>query len=154
MVFLQELPVPIQKTREKSGSAALCEECSGLCCRYLALQIDTPKDWDDYDDIRWYLSHKGVSVFVEKGDWYLQMNSRCRYLDKEYRCRNYELRPKICRTYHTKDCEKTSDEYGYELHFLNDKQMADYMKERFGERVFERLEKKRKSKAVRRKGRS
>ncbi|HOK67325.1 MAG TPA: YkgJ family cysteine cluster protein [Anaerohalosphaeraceae bacterium] len=139
---------------KKKTEGADCRDCNGLCCRYFALPIDTPKTWKDYDDIRWYLSHRGVSVFVEKGDWYLQVDNRCKYLDRSHRCRQYPLRPRICRTYHTGDCEKAGDDYGYELHFLNDRQMAEYMRSRFGVNVFQRLEKIKVEKTVRRKGRS
>ena len=46
----------------------LCEHCAAACCRYLALPIDKPTTKRDYDDIRWYLMHEGVSVFVEESD--------------------------------------------------------------------------------------
>jgi hypothetical protein len=46
-----------------------CSKCTGLCCRYFALPIETPDDKEDYDDIRWYLCHEDVTVFVEDGDW-------------------------------------------------------------------------------------
>ena len=49
----------------------LCDKCTGLCCKYFALPIETPEDKEDYDDIRWYLCHKNVTVFVEDGDWYI-----------------------------------------------------------------------------------
>ena len=51
----------------------LRKRCKGLCCRYFAFPIETPEDWDDYDDIRWYLAHKNVNVFVEDGHWYLNV---------------------------------------------------------------------------------
>ena len=125
-----------------------CQKCHGKCCRYFAQPIETPEDWDDFDDIRWYLCHEHVSVFVEDGDWYLNVDNKCRYLSEEdYRCQNYDLRPRICRKYDTDGCDLTGDDYGYELHFLDDKQMEEYMKIKFGARVFEKLEpKKKKSK--------
>ena len=46
----------IAKTKAKVTVA--CTKCTGLCCRYFALPIDTPEEWDDYDDIRWYLCHE------------------------------------------------------------------------------------------------
>ena len=58
-------------------SEVLCEKCVGLCCRYLALPIDTPKTKGDFDDVRWYLAHEGISVFVEEGDWYINIANRC-----------------------------------------------------------------------------
>ena len=122
-----------------------CQKCSGKCCRYFALPIETPEDWDDFDDIRWYLCHKDVTVFVDDDDWYLNIKNTCRYLSEEdYRCQNYELRPHICRKYHTDSCDLTGDDYGYELHFTNDKQMEEYMRIKFGPNVFEKLEPKKK----------
>lgn len=109
----------------------LCEECTGLCCRYMALPIETPDDREDYDDIRWYLCHKNIAVFVEDGDWYINIKNVCKHLDpKTHKCRIYDKRPKICRNY-SKDCEFTGEEYDYELHFTNDKQMEEYIKIKF-----------------------
>jgi Fe-S-cluster containining protein len=137
------------KKKDKAGKKAKirCHQCSGLCCRYFALPIETPEDADDYDDIRWYLSHTQTQVFVEDGDWYLNVLNPCIYLGPDNRCLNYEKRPKICRTYKTDDCELTSGDYGYELHFTSDKQMEEYMKIKFGPKVFERYDAKKHTKA-------
>ena len=63
----------------KSNKSILCDKCTGLCCRYFALPIETPEDREDYDDIRWYLCHEGVTVFVEDGDWYINVKNKCRH---------------------------------------------------------------------------
>jgi Fe-S-cluster containining protein len=133
-----------QKAKRKKK--ALCHHCTGLCCRYFAMPLDTPEDWADYDDMRWYLSHHATEVFVEDGDWYLNVLTACRYLAENHTCSNYELRPKICRGYKTNDCEKTGDDYGYELHFTSDKQMEEYMRVKFGPKVFEKYNAKKKKK--------
>ena len=138
----------VTKKRKKADP---CRTCGGLCCRYFALPIETPEDWDDYDDIRWYLCHEEISVFVEEGEWYLNVKNKCRHLDGQYRCENYALRPKICRKYKTDDCDKTGDDYGYELHFTDDRQMEEYMKIKFGEKVFAKLETKKKLKKKKKK---
>jgi len=110
----------------------LCEKCRGLCCRYFALPIETPEDREDYDDIRWYLCHKDITVFVEDGDWYINVKNKCRHLsEKEHHCLIYKNRPRICRGYKTSDCDLVEGEYDYELHFTNDKQMEEYMKIKF-----------------------
>lgn len=110
------------------------------------MQIDTPKEWDEFDDIRWYLSHEHTTVFVEKGKWYLDVHTKCRYLSEtDYRCLNYERRPRICRKYDASGCDLTGDGYDYEMQFLNDKQMEEYMRIKFGDRVFEKLQPKKKS---------
>jgi uncharacterized protein len=133
--------------KKKAAVTASCKKCTGLCCRYFALQLDTPQDWDEFDDIRWYLSHENTTVFVEEGKWYLNVLNKCRYLsEKDYRCTNYEIRPKICRKYDTDGCDLTGDGYEYEMQFLNDKQMEEYMRIKFGARVFEKLEPKKKAK--------
>jgi len=88
-----------------------------------------------------------VSVFVEDGDWYLNVKNTCRYLsEKDFRCGNYNLRPRICRKYETDNCDLTGDDYGYELHFTNDRQMEEYMRIKFGDKVFDKLEPKKRKK--------
>ena len=124
----------------------LCGKCSGLCCRYFALPIDTPEDKGDYDDIRWYLCHKDITVFVEDGDWYLNVKNKCKHLGKDYKCRIYNNRPRICRGYTIKDCDLTDGQYDYELHFTDDKQMEEYMKIKFGNNVKEKQKTRRKRK--------
>jgi len=109
-----------------------CNKCTGLCCRYFALPIETPKTKEDYEDVRWYLCHKGITVFVEDGDWYINIKNVCRHLsEKDYRCKIYDKRPKICRQYRHRDCDYVEGKYYYELHFKNDRQMQEYIKEKF-----------------------
>ena len=109
-----------------------CDLCTGLCCRYFALPIDTPEDRDDYDDIRWYLCHEDVTVFVEDGDWYVNVKNKCRNLSrKDNRCNIYDHRPKICRGYSHDECDFVEGDYDYDLHFTDDKQMEEYMKIKF-----------------------
>ena len=129
-----------------------CEKCTGLCCRYFALPIDTPEDKGDYDDIRWFLAHKNISVFVEDGDWYINIKNKCRHLsEKDYRCKIYDKRPRICRQYRHANCDLVEGEYNYELHFTNDKQMEEYIRIKFDNNVIEKT--KAKSKKAKRKKR-
>ncbi len=133
-----------------------CDRCAGLCCRYFALPLDTPEDKDDYDDIKWYLCHKGITVFVEDGDWYLNIKNKCRHLTKDFRCAIYNKRPKICRGYKHIDCDFVEGEYDYELHFISDRQMDEYIKIKFGNNKTEKSgsKRKRKKKRAKRKGAS
>ncbi|GIW87244.1 MAG: hypothetical protein KatS3mg108_1568 [Isosphaeraceae bacterium] len=94
---------------ELTPDQCLCDYCTGKCCRYFSLPIDTPKTWDDYDAIRWYLAHDQVSIYVDEDTWYLAVLTRCKYLTPEYRCAIYEDRPKVCREYLTDNCEYDSD---------------------------------------------
>ncbi len=105
----------------------LCKKCPGLCCKYIALPIETPEDKSDYDDIRWYLAHEGMSVFVEDDDWYINISSRCRYLNRDNLCDVYEHRPKICRKYTEESCDYHSGDYGYQLHFTSMEELDEYL---------------------------
>ena len=144
----------VSKTKTKKRKIQ-CDKCTGLCCRYFALPLDTPEDWDDYDDMRWYLCHEDISVFIEEGDWYLNVKNKCTNLDEGNGCAIYDLRPKICRGYKMDDCDFTGMEYDYELHFTSAHQMEEYMKIKFGDKVFGKLEpKKRKKKKKKKKKQS
>jgi len=108
------------------GSAVMakkgqCERCTGLCCRYY------------------------ITVFVEDGDWYINIRNKCRHLsEKDYHCRIYDKRPRICRQYRHADCDLVEGEYDYELHFTSDKQMEEYIKIKFDNSVAEERQAKRK----------
>jgi Fe-S-cluster containining protein len=109
-----------------------CELCSGQCCRYFALPLETPEDRDDYDDIRWYLCHEDATVFVEEGDWYINVKNKCRHLSsKDNTCKIYDHRPKICRGYDHDECDFVEGDYEYDMHFTDDKQMEEYIKVKF-----------------------
>ena len=137
---------------KKKAKRSLCNKCTGLCCRYFALPIETPEDEEDYDDIRWYLCHKDITVFVEDGDLYINVKNKCKYLpENDYRCRIYNKRPRICKEYTTKDCDLVEGEYDYELHFTNDKQMEEYIKIKFGNNVTEKRKSKKSKKNKKRK---
>jgi Fe-S-cluster containining protein len=124
-----------------------CDGCIALCCRYFALPIDTPEDKGDYDDIRWYLCHKDITVFVEKGDWYINIENRCKYLSaKDNRCRIYKKRPRICRYYSHKNCDLAEGEYAYKLHFTSDKQMEEYIKTKFDNNAAKKKKSKKRKK--------
>jgi Fe-S-cluster containining protein len=116
-----------------------CEKCTGLCCRYFALPIETPETRADYDDIRWYLCHKDITVFVEDGDWYLNVKNKCRHLsEKDYTCLIYDKRPRICRKYKHSDCDLVEGEYEYELHFTSEKDVDEYIRIKFDNNVTEK----------------
>ena len=94
--------------------------------------MDKPTSKRDYDDIRWYLMHEGVTVFVEEGDWYVQYQTRCRNLGDDYRCMIYDTRPEICREYEPGECDYTSANYGYDQLFTHPKQVEEYYRQKTG----------------------
>ena len=108
-------------------SGNLCEQCVGACCRYIALPIEEPTTASEFNDIRWYLIHENVSVFVEDGDWYISFHTTCRHLLADHRCGIYETRPKICRKYTTDNCDYHSGDYGWEEHFTTPEHLEEYL---------------------------
>ena len=82
-----------------------CEGCDH-CCRYVSIQIDRPITKRDFDNIRWYILHKNVSVMIDyEGDWLVQFDTPCEWL-VEGQCHHYSLRPDICRDYDPAECER------------------------------------------------
>lgn len=75
-----------------------CIECGAQCCRYIAVEIDTPKTKREFDDIRWYLLHENVYVFIDHDQvWHIEFRTRCRALSAGHLCTEYDTRPQICR---------------------------------------------------------
>ena len=103
-----------------------CDYCSGKCCRYFALPIDTPDSRRDLDFIRWYLLHDQATVFVEDDDWYLLVHTECKHLLPDNRCAIYEIRPQICREYKTDICEY-EDDWTYDRYFETPEQVQEYI---------------------------
>jgi len=113
------------KREDLKPGEGLCDYCTGKCCRYFALPIDTPESWDDYDHIRWYMMHGNVSVFVEDNTWYITVHNDCQHLLPDNRCGTYETRPCICRAYSTKNCEY-DDDACYDKYFEVPEQVWEY----------------------------
>ncbi|MFH1570748.1 MAG: YkgJ family cysteine cluster protein [Gemmatimonadota bacterium] len=83
-----------------------CKACKAACCRYISVLIAPPEDEVDFDNLRWYLAHEGVSVFQdEDGDWMVSVPTRCRFLSRRYTCKIYDERPAACRGYDPALCE-------------------------------------------------
>jgi uncharacterized protein len=95
-----------------SNKLKSCEGCKGACCKYIAIEIDTPETIEDFSDIRWYVAHKNVNVYVEEdGTWNVEFLTPCEYLSDEGKCTIHEdyvkgviKRPAICREFITDSC--------------------------------------------------
>lgn len=113
----------------------LCEHCTAACCRYVAVPLDPPRSARDYDDIRWYLMHEGIQVFVEDGGWYIQFTTRCRNLAADNRCSIYATRPDICRDYEPGNCDYVGGAYGYDHLFIHPRQIEEFYERRTGKKL-------------------
>ncbi len=88
-----------------------CTTC-GLCCTYVAIEIDAPSTLRRATQLLWYLYHEGVSLYASGDDWMVQFESRCKNLLPDRRCGVYETRPHLCREYSEQDCEVNTDDDG------------------------------------------
>jgi|GEM_PF-477055 Fe-S-cluster containining protein len=112
-----------------SNGAGLCGQCVALCCRYFAFSIDKPKKKRDFEDLRWYILHEDTIIFVEDGQWYVQVNRKCKALLPDNRCGIYHNRPTICRGYKTDACDWHADAYDYDHVFTEPEQIERFAKE-------------------------
>jgi len=97
-----------------------CHLCPAACCRYFALEIDRPVTPRDYDQIRWFLVHENVSVWVQDSAWHLEVGNRCKYLKSDNRCGEYETRPEVCREYGSSGkipCEYFNRDLSFDRYF-------------------------------------
>lgn len=129
--------------------SVLCEHCAAACCRYVAIPLDVPRSAGDYDDIRWYVMHEHISVFVEDADWYIQFQTRCKNLGQDNRCTIYDTRPKICETYEPGECDYSGGLHGYDHYFTHPQQIEAFYEEKTGKKLVKgRAPRKRKRLAV------
>lgn len=116
------------------GRTALPEgnPCVGCdhCCRHVALEIDTPRTKLDFDNIRWYLLHKNISIMIEwDGAWMIQFDTPCNWL-VDGKCSHYALRPDICREYDPADCERYNPNPAERVLMRNEKDLEQFLEKR------------------------
>lgn len=95
-------------------TAETCQRCGAACCRYVAIEIDRPTAKTDYDHVRWYLLHVGVTVFIDHDNrWFVEFETPCRELKSDHLCGRYRERPRICRSHGDEDesCEYFATPY-------------------------------------------
>ena len=111
-----------------------CDECKNrTCCSMVVIEIDTPVNKDDYDDILWYLYHPGVTVFYEEDEdnpkedqWNIRFDSKCMFLNGDGKCNKYEERPPICRGYSIAECDHEFNDM--KMHFKTAEQYKEWLK--------------------------
>ena len=115
----------------------MCRKCGAKCCQYFCFQIDKPTTYAEFEDVRWYLCHAGVSVHIDEGDWFISILNPCQFVSPEGECTSYADRPLICRKYSIDNCDMTCGDYGYEEHFLSPQELDTYAQKTLGLRTYE-----------------
>ena len=90
---------------------AKCSECDGHCCKYISIPITKPKENIDFEEIKWWLCHKNVSVYKDHdNEWFVEVITPCKYQDpKTNLCTIYRKRSKVCKDHQTHECEANGD---------------------------------------------
>lgn len=115
-----------------------CQQCGAKCCKYFCFEIDEPDTFEEFDDVRWYLHHEGVSVHIDEGDWYISIANPCKMLTGDDRCTNYDARPLICRNYTPETCDDTPGGYDYDAEFSTPEQIEAYAAKTLGHKAYEK----------------
>jgi uncharacterized protein len=114
---------------KKSQIQPACGDCGGRCCRYIVIEIDRPSSKNDYDNIRWHLSHENVGVFIDHDrKWHVEFRTNCRHLSEENRCMIYSERPNICRSHGNGDGECEYYDSPYSVYFSDMREFENYMR--------------------------
>jgi len=122
-----------------------CEGCGAKCCKYVAMEIDAPEDKNDFENIKWYVAHKNISVFVEEdGTWNIEFVTPCQYLTEDSKCSIHEefnknpevSRPAICKNFSIDQCPQ-HNEYKEDYRFENIKDIEKYITEVFDKGLHE-----------------
>ena len=115
-----------------SEEKADCSKCEGNCCKHVAIEIDEPEDKEDFEAIRWYVCHEGVTVYLDVDDkWCVDVPAKCKYLGENNKCKIYDKRPGICSDYSEEDCPFL-DEHEPKILFKTLEDVDDFIKKKFG----------------------
>lgn len=105
-----------------------CKKCNAKCCKYIAIEIDYPKEKEDLEDLKWYVLHKNIKLYIDNDDdFILEFKTKCKALDKDNMCKIYKKRPKICRNYKTNNCENNEGDT-HKILFKTPKDIENYFK--------------------------
>ncbi len=105
-----------------------CSDC-GKCCNYIAIEIDNPTSFKDYDNLYWYLTHRDLCVYIDwEGDWFIEFQTVCEHLTDTKTCGIYEERPRICSEFSWNECEVTTQESAFKVRFDSYEELTDWMK--------------------------
>ena len=130
----------------RRSMSKVCRECGSKCCTYFCFEIDKPDSYEEFEDIRWYLCHKGISVHVDEGSWFICIDNRCKNLRRDNSCAIYFERPLICRSYDPDNCDHSGGDYGYKEHFRTPEQLNAYARKTLGAAKYETAQRKARAK--------
>ncbi|MFH1994691.1 MAG: YkgJ family cysteine cluster protein [Nitrospinota bacterium] len=104
----------------------LClKKCQGLCCTGISIPTHKPQTKKEIEELRFYILHKNIEIYVKSNRWYILVNEKCDNLGKDYLCKDYENRPLICRQFSSSSCEHWGD--FFDIHLKNEEELMEYL---------------------------
>jgi Fe-S-cluster containining protein len=120
--------LPVVQETPPAGRVS-CLQCA-RCCTYVAIGINDPTTAKTATEILWHIYHEGVSVCRDgAGEWYVQVEARCKNLGEGNLCAIYLNRPHICRDYDDETCEVNAPQTGL-IEFKEPRQFLEYLREK------------------------
>lgn len=108
-----------------------CLVCLADCCKEVAVAINPPKSKADWDEIKWLVAHKNVSVYKDfENDWLVEFVTPCEKLNEQNRCTIYKKRPSICKDHSFENCIKTDPHNYSKILFKNLEDVEKYLKKK------------------------
>lgn len=117
----------------KITSENKCSFCQGSkCCSYFTQQIDAPRSKDDFQTLLWQIAHQNIEIYQDEDGWFLLINNRCQFLQRDGSCGIYQQRPTICREHDNEWCEYDEPaEKHFKRHFTSYNELLKYCRKRF-----------------------
>lgn len=107
-----------------------CGECGAKCCRDVAVEIDKPENFNDFETIKWLIAHKNVVVYIDHDDdWMAEFDTDCEMLDENNNCRIYNERYPVCSRHDPSECIIGGEGEHFKRMFKNAEEVDAYMKE-------------------------
>jgi Fe-S-cluster containining protein len=103
--------------------------CKGRCCRYVSIPIDPPRAAFEWDRMRWWLAHEGVTVSKDDEGWTVHVMTRCSHLGADNACGIYAHNMDVCDEYDASICEFTGP-LEYDFEFQSEADLAAYIERR------------------------
>lgn len=110
------------------GITVHCKDCTAECCKHIAVPIEDPSSFEDFQRIADYLQHPNITVYCdEEKEWLVEFRTRCSQLDGN-RCRIWgtDRYPKICGEYKMSDCVMNVPGPYWTVLFDTPAQVAEY----------------------------
>jgi Fe-S-cluster containining protein len=109
-----------------------CQKCDGRCCKYVIVNLDDPEDNDDWEELKWFLCHENIFVFIDhEDDWCVEFRTPCKFQDpKTNMCTIYDDRTAMCHQHDPENCEvHGAGEHYWKKAFYTKEDIEKYRKE-------------------------